>query len=49
MIESSSTHQFCRCVDGKTIIGEVKEKHEAKVQYDRAKDRGESAGHIAKA
>ena len=35
-----------REVDGKIIIGEIKEKEIARQQYDAARRRGESAGYI---
>uniref|UniRef100_A0A914W3C9 Inter-alpha-trypsin inhibitor heavy chain H3-like n=1 Tax=Plectus sambesii TaxID=2011161 RepID=A0A914W3C9_9BILA len=36
-------------IDGKVIIGDVKEKQLAKAHYDAAKIRGETAGHVAQA
>lgn len=33
-------------IDGKVIVGEIKEKEVAKQQYEAAKQRGESAGYI---
>ena len=38
--------QYFRVIDGKTIEGVVKEKEEAKKDYEDAKERGESAGHV---
>ncbi len=38
---------FCREIDGKLIVGEVKEKEKAKIAYDAAKRKGLSAGHVA--
>ena len=35
-----------RDVDGKIIVGEIKEKKAAREQYEAAKQRGESAGYI---
>lgn len=39
-------HWF-RFIDDKIIYGDVKEKEEAKVAFEEAKSRGESAGHLA--
>uniref|UniRef100_A0A914W6T1 Inter-alpha-trypsin inhibitor heavy chain H3 n=1 Tax=Plectus sambesii TaxID=2011161 RepID=A0A914W6T1_9BILA len=36
-------------IDGKVIVGDVKEKQLAKADYDAAKNRGETAGHVAQA
>uniref|UniRef100_A0A914UZC7 Inter-alpha-trypsin inhibitor heavy chain H3 n=1 Tax=Plectus sambesii TaxID=2011161 RepID=A0A914UZC7_9BILA len=36
-------------IDGKVIVGDVKEKQQAKADYDAAKSRGETAGHVAQA
>ena len=35
-----------REIDGKIILGEIKEKQAAKKQYQEAQQRGESAGYI---
>lgn len=35
-----------RITKGTEYTGKVKEKEEAKKEYDRAKSRGQSAGHI---
>lgn len=35
-----------REIDGKIVLGEIKEKEVAKKQYEDAKMRGESAGYI---
>ena len=39
---------FYREIDGVIYPGNVKEKEEARKQYDRAKKRGQSAGLISK-
>ena len=36
-----------RDIAGKIYAGEVKEKEAAEAQYEKAKKRGHSAGHIA--
>ncbi len=38
---------FCREVDGKLSVGEIKEKEKAKVDYEDAKERDCSAAHVA--
>ena len=41
---------FCLCfreIDGVVYPGDVKEKEQARQQYERAKQRGQSAGHVA--
>uniref|UniRef100_A0A914WSY5 Uncharacterized protein n=1 Tax=Plectus sambesii TaxID=2011161 RepID=A0A914WSY5_9BILA len=36
-------------IDGKVIVGDLKEKQEAKADYDAARSRGETAGQVAQA
>ena len=41
---------YCLCfreIDGVVYPGDVKEKEQARQQYERAKQRGQSAGHVA--
>ena len=42
-------YSIYRKIDGKVIFGEVKEKKQAKKEYEQAKLLGQSAGHIAQA
>lgn len=38
--------KLCREIMGKRYIGEIKDKETAKKQYDQARQRGQSAGHV---
>lgn len=38
---------YFREIDGKIFPGEVNEKAKAKEKYDKAKKKGQSAGHVA--
>lgn len=40
---------YFRETSNKTYVGEVKEKEKAKQEFETAKSRGQSAGHIAAA
>ncbi len=40
---------FFREIDGKIIVGDVKEKEKAKEQYEEAKSKGQTAGLVAQA
>lgn len=37
---------FFRIINGTEHMGNVKEKEQAKQEYDQAKSRGQNAGHI---
>lgn len=43
----TETWSFCRQIGDKIIIGDVKEKEQAKLAYEDARRRGQSAGLVA--
>ena len=45
--ELNSFFSFCREIEGVVYPGEVKEKAEAKKAFEKAKRKGQSAGHVA--